>query len=203
MTWPVVAALVSALAAGWSSARLAERLAGRRPPAWMLILADLAVAALALRFSAGWALSASLGLGFALVLLCATDILILRLPDLITYPLGLAGLVAGPRLLHAPLLDHALGAAIGFTAFAAVGWAYVRLRGREGLGLGDAKLCGVAGAWLGWVALPSLVVLACGAGLAWVGVRLLREGRQALAGALPFGAPLSLALWTLWLLAQR
>jgi leader peptidase (prepilin peptidase)/N-methyltransferase len=47
-----------------------------------------------------------------------------------------------PRLL----VDHALGALAGFVSFAAIAGVYRRARGREGLGLGDAKLLAAAGA---------------------------------------------------------
>jgi leader peptidase (prepilin peptidase)/N-methyltransferase len=85
---------------------------------------------------------------------------------------------------------------------AGVGEAYARLRGREGLGLGDAKLLAVAGAWLGWRALPVVVVIACGAGLGWAAVRLLMRGRTGLAEPIAFGAPLSVAIWICLILAS-
>jgi leader peptidase (prepilin peptidase)/N-methyltransferase len=147
------------------------------------------------------ALPASLGFGGALVLLACIDIAVLRLPDLITLPLVLAGLAAGSLVLRQPLLDRAIGAVAGYAAFALAGWRYARLRGRQGLGLGDAKLLSVAGAWLGWRALPIIVVLAAGGGLAWAGVLVLRRGRAALSEPIPFGPPLCAAIWIGWLQA--
>ena len=62
--------------------------------------------------------------------------------------------------------DHALGALAGFASLAVIASVYRRVRGREGLGLGDAKLLAAAGAWLGWQALPSVVLIAAASGLA-------------------------------------
>ncbi len=104
-------------------------------------------------------------------------------------------------MLSEPLADHAIGAIAGYAVLAGVGWLYRRLRGREGLGLGDAKLLAVAGAWLGWAALPTVVVLACAGGLALAAVRLLSRGRTGLAEPIAFGLPLCGAIWIVLLQA--
>jgi len=208
MPWWAIGAIAAALPMGWLSAVAVGRLAGVAGPSARRIAgcvaADLAVAIMVAALTApGWTYAASLGLGWTLVLLAAVDAIALRLPDVITAPLGLAGLVAAPRLLGAPRLDHLIGAAAGFAALAGVAWIYRRLRGRAGLGLGDAKLAACAGAWLGWAALPSLVLIASGTGLAWVAIVALRRRTLDLAAPLPFGPALCLAFWTLWLLATH
>jgi leader peptidase (prepilin peptidase)/N-methyltransferase len=69
------------------------------------------------------------------------------------------------------------------------------IRGREGLGVGDAKLLAAAGSWVGVLALPTVVLEAGLLGLA--SAMLLRmSGRRVHAStALPFGPSLALALW--------
>jgi leader peptidase (prepilin peptidase)/N-methyltransferase len=106
-------------------------------------------------------------------------------------------------MLGDPLRDHLIGAAAGYLVLAGIAFAYARLRGREGLGLGDAKLLAVAGAWLGWRAVPIVVVIASAGGLAWAGVRLLRQGRAGLSEPIAFGAPLCAAIWVALVLAVR
>jgi leader peptidase (prepilin peptidase)/N-methyltransferase len=69
----------------------------------------------------------------------------------------------------------------------------------DGLGLGDAKLLGAGGAWLGWAPLPSVLVIACLASIVWVAVRRLSQGPRALQSPIAFGAPLALAIWIVWL----
>ena len=72
---------------------------------------------------------------------------------------------------------------------------YRRLRGREGMGLGDAKLLGAAGAWVGWQGLAGVLLIAAVTGLATAVV--LR--RTSLSDALPFGPFLALGIWLTWL----
>ena len=107
-------------------------------------------------------------LGWWLLALALIDLRAWRLPDVLTLPLIAAGLAAAALgLLPAVDLLHALaGAAVGYLALAGIGWAYRRLRGRDGLGLGDAKLLAAAGAWLGVESLPWLVLIAALLGLA-------------------------------------
>ena len=80
---------------------------------------------------------------------------------------------------------------------------YRRLRGREGIGLGDVKLAGVAGIWLGWSSLPIAFDIAALAALGFVASRGIRSRRipDPLA-KLPFGAFLAPAIWLCWLLAR-
>jgi leader peptidase (prepilin peptidase)/N-methyltransferase len=199
----VAAEMLGAVPVGWASAWAARRLdATARPSPWIVIVLDLAIGASAVLVAPERAVPVLLIAGWALALLATVDVLALRLPDAVTLPLGLAGLFAGPWLLATPWLDHLIGAAAGYGVLALLAWAYARLRGRDGLGMGDAKLLAAGGAWLGWLALPVIVVLACAGGLAWAAARLLRRGRAALSEPLAFGVPLSAAIWVSLLLAS-
>lgn len=169
------------------------------PSMLVMIVIELAVALSAALTAPASAVPALLVAGWSLGLLGMVDVLALRLPDLITLPLGVAGLVLAPRLLSTSLSDHVIGALAGYAVLAAVGQAYAWVRGRDGLGLGDAKLLAVAGAWLGWRALPGVVLLACAGGLTWAALRLLRRGRPGLEEPIAFGLPLCGAIWA-WLL---
>lgn len=189
--------LLASLVAGLGLARIARRFAGKTAAAdgWMA-LAAAAVTATALVAPPEPAVT--VGLGWTVLVLIAVDVAALRLPDLVTLPLAAAGLGVATAT-HAELADHVVGMAAGFGVIAAVGWLYARLRGRSGIGLGDAKLFAAAGAWLGWRALPAVLLIACGGGLAWAAAGVLRRGRRAASEPIPFGAPLALALWLRWL----
>jgi leader peptidase (prepilin peptidase) / N-methyltransferase len=141
------------------------------------------------------------GLGWALLALAWIDWEHLRLPDAITLPLVPAGLAATLWLAPEALAAHAAGAVVGYGAFRGLAWTYRRLRGREGLGQGDAKLLAVAGAWLGWEALPTVVLMAALAGLGLAGALALLRGGLDPGARLPFGPCLALALWLCWLRA--
>jgi len=61
-----------------------------------------------------------------------------------------------------------------------VAMTYERATGVEGLGLGDAKLLAMVGAFLGWQAIPAVLVIASVVGtVAGLAVLLSHEGRQA------------------------
>jgi leader peptidase (prepilin peptidase) / N-methyltransferase len=78
---------------------------------------------------------------------------------------------------------------------------YRRLRGRDGLGLGDVKLAGCAGAWLSWLAIPIAIEIAALVAIAVIAVRHYAGGRP-LDAALkfPFGLFLAPSIWLGWLI---
>ena len=92
------------------------------------------------------------------------------------------------------------GAALTF-AFLAIRSLYARIRGRQGLGLGDVKLAGVAGAWLDWTIMPIAVEIAALAALSTYALRQLMVGRPVRAtNRVPFGLFLAPSVWVCWLL---
>jgi leader peptidase (prepilin peptidase)/N-methyltransferase len=204
MTLTAALEVAAAAPVGFGAALAVRRLAGVRTASVLaMILLEVAIALITVRLAPAASVPALLLAGWTLGLLAVVDILAFRLPDILTAPLGLAGLVLAPRMLGDPLRDHLIGAAAGYLVLAGIAFAYARLRGREGLGLGDAKLLAVAGAWLGWRAVPIVVVIASAGGLAWAGVRLLRQGRAGLSEPIAFGAPLCAAIWVALVLAVR
>jgi leader peptidase (prepilin peptidase)/N-methyltransferase len=137
-----------------------------------------------------------------LLMIASVDALTLRIPDLLSLPLAAIGLVLGSRT-QSSLTDGLLGAVLGFLVLAGLSWAYSAARDRDGLGLGDAKLFGAGGAWVGWQGLPTILLLAAGGGFLILAVRTLRRGRGALAEGFAFGPALAAGVWLAWLLAAR
>ncbi|MPT47382.1 MAG: prepilin peptidase [Sphingobium sp.] len=117
----------------------------------------------ALPLAAAWMV-----LGWALLTLALLDARYYWLPDAITLPLLFLGLTIGPWVTGVTLQDALIGAAIGYGSLLVVAMGYRRLRGRDGLGLGDAKLLGALGAWMGCQVLPFILLLASVAALLWV-----------------------------------
>ena len=162
-------------------------------------LAALAMAVSAALVLSGWLLWASLALGWTLLALAAIDLRHYLLPDALTLPLIPAGLGLAYLIEPGKLPDHAIGAAAGLIGFVVIAWLYRRLRRREGLGLGDAKLLAAGGAWLGWQALPSVVALAAVVALALALAGALAGGKLGLTTKIAFGPHLALAIWLVWL----
>lgn len=132
-------------------------------------------------------------LGWTLLLLALLDAEHFWLPSAITIPLGLAGLAATAWLVPADLPAHLIGAAAGYLSLAGVAALYKVIRGRIGLGGGDAKLFAASGAWLGWQALPLVLAAAAVSGLV-VALVLWRRDIAATT-RLPFGVFLAPAIW--------
>lgn len=162
-------------------------------------LAALAVAVWASTLDAGAALWLDCLLGWGLLTLAWIDAEHLLLPDIITLPLILIGLGTAWLLRWPPITDAAAGAAVGYLSFRLLALAYRWVRGRDGLGGGDAKLLAVAGAWLGWQALGDVVLGAALVGILWfVGTRPpgnAEERPVAGPAELPFGPALAVSIW--------
>lgn len=135
------------------------------------------------------------GLGWLLVAQTVADLRYLTLPDSLNLAILALGIASLAVLAPAALPDALIGVAAGFLVLAAVALAYERLRGRAGLGFGDAKLLGALGAWTGWFGLPSTVLIAAvAAGLAALVFRLF-GARVTATTEIPFGPFLALGAW--------
>lgn len=155
-----------------------------------------------------WAVLADIGglpvwldcvLGWTLLTLAWIDWHHMLLPDALTLPLIVAGLGATLLVDPAATSEHAVAAACGYLAFRAIEVGYRWLRGRDGLGQGDAKLMAAAGAWLGVAPLPTVVFMAAAFGLAIAaGLRIAGQAMHRHA-AIPFGPALCAAIWVAWL----
>lgn len=196
-----------------TSRRSCSRTAGddarRARPSWVDLIAPVAVI-LSLFACLAWPLAygpplpsgfyvASGVLAVTLAIASAIDIATHRLPDMLTLPLAAAGLLASAWFAGVPELPlRALAAVVALASFWLVGAIYERLRGRAGLGFGDAKLFAAAGAWLGLAALPSVLLIACAGGIVAALVGLLRK-RIDRRDRIAFGPFLALGIWAVWL----
>lgn len=185
----------------WLAARGRCRYCGQ-PTGWFypgVELAALGIALAALLIDGGQRVWLDCLFGWWLLTLGWTDLRSWLLPDVLTLPLIIAGLVAAFVFDPDQLTQRALGAALGYLSLAAVAALYRTLRGREGLGGGDAKLLAASGAWLGATALPEVILLAALAALAIAALLRAAGIRLGRHSAMPFGTFLALATWGLWL----
>lgn len=83
-------------------------------------------------------------------------------------------------------------------AFLVVREGYYRLKGVDGLGLGDVKLAFAAGTWITWGMFATATFLASMAALAVVAVTIVRHGRWVPDRRIPLAASLAPAIWIVW-----
>jgi len=126
--------------------------------------------------------------GWLLLPLALLDARHFWLPDRLTLILAIAGLLFAGPMLDTMLIDRWIGAVAGGAVLALLAWLYARARGKEGMGGGDPKLVAATGAWLGWQALPLMLLLASLGGIVWA-LTLQRKGDRPLGERrVPFGS---------------
>jgi leader peptidase (prepilin peptidase) / N-methyltransferase len=153
----------------------------------------------------GWSGAAGAALAALMLAIAVVDRRQMIIPDELNALAFVAGLAeAGLRSPQGPMiavLYAVLRAAMMFAAFFAFRAAYRRLRGIEGMGMGDVKLAAVAGAWLDWLDLPIAVDVAAFSALAVVLIARIRGGSLDLRAKLPLGAFFAPTIWLCWLFA--
>jgi leader peptidase (prepilin peptidase)/N-methyltransferase len=160
--------------------------------------------ALAVTSEPGATAAVRMAFATALVILALIDLEHFILPNVITLPGILVGLLAS-FLPDAPLapLEAAASAAGGYLMLALVGVGYQKLRGIEGLGQGDWKMVAMLGAFLGWRATLVTILLASVLG-AIVGIAVgLRRGGDVRRQRVPLGTFLALAALIVLFAGQR
>jgi leader peptidase (prepilin peptidase)/N-methyltransferase len=135
----------------------------------------------------GWTplLLARLLFACAMIVLFAIDLRHRILPNAITLPGIVLGL-AFSLFLPPGWLSSLIGLLAGGGVLFVIGETYYRLRGIEGLGMGDVKMLAMIGAFLGWQLMLLTLVLASFAG-SLLGIALIATGRGGMKAALPFG----------------
>jgi leader peptidase (prepilin peptidase)/N-methyltransferase len=139
---------------------------------------------------------ASIGLASALLLLSYIDLRTGLLPDLLTLPLGVAGL--GLSLYTGGWVQSVAGGLAGYALIAGLAAFWRSQRGYEGIGLGDAKLLAAGGFWVGVLALPVILLVASILGLVIALIMATATRSDDMSVAIPFGPFLALGTWAAW-----
>jgi leader peptidase (prepilin peptidase)/N-methyltransferase len=129
-----------------------------------------------------------------LLYLSYIDLRSFRLPDFVTLPLILAGIVFNllSPICFTDASSAIAGAALGYGSLWLLNHLYRLTKKQDGIGMGDAKLLAALGAWLGWAALPSILLIASVSGLIG-GMIYLRWCKKSTHHAFPFGPFLAFA----------
>jgi leader peptidase (prepilin peptidase) / N-methyltransferase len=131
-------------------------------------------------------LALELPLVAALIALAAIDFDHKLLPNRIVYPLAAYGLIATVLVHRGDLVEHLASGAGAFAFLLAAVIAYPR-----GMGMGDVKLAGAMGIYLGLSVIPALLVAFLAGSLVGI-VIIAREGAAGRKKAVPFGVFLAL-----------
>lgn len=122
----------------------------------------------------------------ALLVVTGTDLTHRIIPNVVTVPGIVIGLLGAATVLPVGLMNALLGVAIGGGILWALAWASPYLFGKEGMGGGDIKLLAMIGAFLGWK--PALLTIMVGSlsgsliGLSLIGLGLMKRDEY-----IPFG----------------
>lgn len=164
------------------------------PISLMYPAVELATSALFLTqyWQLGWQplLAVRLAFSGAMIVLLLIDLQHRVLPNVITVPGVIVGLVVSV-FVNPGWVDALVGAVVGVGSLLAIAEAYFRVRGKEGLGMGDVKMLGMIGAFLGWqLMLVTLLIASLLGSLIGVALIALKWGDSQY--ALPLGSFLAI-----------
>ena len=112
------------------------------------------------------------------------------IPDVLTFPMMALGFFKSfdPNLspIFPNYINSLLGGIIGYGIIWLLIIFYKKIRNKEGMGLGDAKLLAVIGFWFGWISIPFVIFLSSITALIIVTPDLLKKSKK-LTSEIPFG----------------
>ena len=158
------------------------------------LLTGVLSAVVAWHFDFGWQAGAALLLTWALIALSMIDYDTQLLPDSTTLPFLWFGLLLSLFPVFADMHSSLIGAIAGYMSLWIIYQLFRLLTGKEGMGFGDFKLLALLGAWMGWQALPMIVLLSSAVGAVLGGALIAFKGRDR-AQPMPFGPYLAIAGW--------
>ena len=137
-------------------------------------------------FGLSWTAAAYGLLYSALLVVAGTDLSHKIIPNAVTFPGIMVGLVSASTILPLGFLNSVLGILIGGGILWFLAWASPYLFGKEGMGGGDIKLLAMIGAFLGWK--PALMTIMVGSFLgSLVGITLIAAQVIKREDYIPFG----------------
>lgn len=137
-------------------------------------------------FGASWTTILYCILFSALLVVTGTDLTHKIIPNVVTVPGIVLGLVGAATVLPVGPVNALLGMVVGGGILWALAWASPYLFGKEGMGGGDIKLLAMIGAFLGWK--PALLTIMIGSlSGSVIGISLIAFGVMKREDYIPFG----------------
>ena len=129
------------------------------------------------------------------------------IPNELTFPLMAIGLFKSfdPNLnqyLFPNFLNSLIGGVAGYIIIWMIIFIYKRLRNKEGMGLGDAKLLSAIGFWFGWISIPFILFFSSFIALVLAIPSLINKSKN-LSSQIPFGPYLILGCVLYLLLLEK
>lgn len=122
----------------------------------------------------------------ALLVVAGTDLSHKIIPNVITFPGIVLGLISAGTILPLGLINGIIGLLVGGGILWLLAWASPYLFGKEGMGGGDIKLLAMIGAFLGWK--PAVMTIMLGSFLgSVVGITLIASHVIRREDYIPFG----------------
>src|SRR5262249_8370391 len=137
-------------------------------------------------FGPGWPAVVYGLLYSALLVVAVTDLSHKIIPNAITFPGMILGIVSASTILPLGLTNGLIGLLVGGGILWLLAWASPYLFGKEGMGGGDIKLLAMIGAFLGWK--PALLTIMIGSllgsiiGISLMAARIIKRDEY-----IPFG----------------
>lgn len=130
-------------------------------------------------------------LSICFVIIFFIDLKHFIIPNELTYPLMIIGLLKSfdPNLnttLFPNLVNSLIGGLFGYIIIWLIIFTYKKLRNKEGMGLGDAKLLSVIGFWFGWASIPFVIFFSSVIALLSVVPDIIKNKKD-LSSQIPFG----------------
>ena len=99
-------------------------------------------------------------------------------------------------------INSLIGGVFGYSIIWLIIFFYKKVRNKEGMGLGDAKLLAVVGFWFGWIAIPFVLFFSSVIALLFVMPSLLKKSKK-LTSQIPFGPYIILGSILFFFLNQK
>jgi len=129
---------------------------------------------------------------YSLIVLTFVDAKTQYLPDIITKPLIVLGLIQGYFEIFTSFKESLIGAVAGYWSLWLINTTFRLIRKNDGMGQGDFKLLSALGAWVGYQYLPFIVFASSFLGI-FVALGLAKFANNKLSAPSPFGPSLSIA----------
>jgi len=113
------------------------------------------------------------------------------IPNELTFPLMFIGFVKSfePNLnqtIFPNYINSLIGGVFGYLIIWLIIFFYKKVRNKEGMGLGDAKLMAVVGFWFGWASIPFTIFISSFVALIFAIPSLLKKNKN-MSTQIPFG----------------